>query len=333
VQKLKQKILFPYRHLLSFVKNDFEILQEKYDVISIHVTKNIFKSLVNFFRYTWKVDLVFAYFAGVHAFLGLLFARLFGKKMIVVSGGYDAAYVPEINYGAFTSWWRGWIAKYVFENADMVIACTNNTKKEILEHAKPKKIKVIYDGVNVKNFYPSGKKNEKLVISVGIINQTDLKRKGMETFVKAAKYLPDVEFVLAGKPADNSINYLKSIATENVKFPGFVSDEELLKLYQNAKVYVQVSAHEAPGLSLAEAMLCGCIPVVTRRGAIPEIVEDTGFYVPYNDPEKTAEAIKEALKADEKLGRKGREIILRLLTMEEIKKDLLETVETVMNEK
>ncbi|MHA1664403.1 MAG: hypothetical protein ACTSVW_01050 [Candidatus Njordarchaeales archaeon] len=45
-------------------------------------------------------------------------------------------------------------------------------------------------------------------------------------------------------------------------------------------------------------MSCCCVPVVTRRYALPEVVGDTGFYVPYYDPKSTAEAIKKALRSN-----------------------------------
>ena len=76
---------------------------------------------------------------------------------------------------------------------------------------------------------------------------------------------PDAEFIIIGKHCDNSIKYLKSVASNNVRFTNFVSNEELLKWMQEAKIYVQISSHEAFGLSLAESMLCECIPVVTKR--------------------------------------------------------------------
>lgn len=65
----------------------------------------------------------------------------------------------------------------------------------------------------------------------------------------------------------------KAIAGASRYFIGFVQDENLLMYYQRAKVYdVQVSAHEAFGMSLAESMLCECILVVTDRVALPEVV-------------------------------------------------------------
>jgi len=45
-------------------------------------------------------------------------------------------------------------------------------------------------------------------------------------------------------------------------------------------------------------MLCECVPVVTKNGALPEVVGDTGFYVAYDDERDVAEGIKKALKSE-----------------------------------
>ena len=79
-----------------------------------------------------------------------------------------------------------------------------------------------------------------------------------------------------------------------------------------AKVCVQISAVESFGCALAEAMLCECVPVVTNRGALPEVVCDTGFYVPYKDNKATAEAIKKALSYD---GSGSRKRIVKLFSL------------------
>lgn len=71
-------------------------------------------------------------------------------------------------------------------------------------------------------------------------------------------------------------------------------------------VYAQLSAYESFGMALAEAMQCGCVPVVTRRGALPEVVGDAGWYVPYGDPDATAQAIREALNAPDAASRAAR---------------------------
>ena len=55
-------------------------------------------------------------------------------------------------------------------------------------------------------------------------------------------------------------------APPNVTLTGWVEEDELDALYRRAAVYVQASRHEGFGLSVAEAMLAGDIPVVTARG-------------------------------------------------------------------
>ncbi|MCK4653864.1 MAG: glycosyltransferase, partial [Candidatus Cloacimonetes bacterium] len=138
---------------------------------------------------------------------------------------------------------------------------------------------------------------------------------GIETFVKSANFLPEATFLLIGPQLDDSIDYLKSIAPSNVIFKGYTPPDELSTHFGHAKVYAQLSAQESFGCALAEAMLCECVPVVTDRGAIPEVVGNTGYYVPYDDPEATAEAIKEALNSD-----KGTETRQRILDNYSLKK-------------
>ena len=290
------KIAFIFYDFSSFVRQDRDLLARHFEVEAINYRKllDIFKIIAS----VWNSDVSFSWFASGHSFLAVIFSRLFGKKSIVVAGGYDVACVPSLDYGQFTkSFLKRSMTVFTLRNADLVLPVSEFTKKEILRWAKPKKMQVVYNGIDIDRFSAGGKK-EDLVITVGGVNQSNLKRKGLETFVKSAQLLPEARFVVIGKVQDDSINSLRSIASPNVSFTGFVSDQELLQWYRRAKVYVQVSAYESFGMSLAEAMLCQCVPVVTDRGALPEVVGDTGFYVPYGDGEATCEGIKNALKSD-----------------------------------
>jgi glycosyltransferase involved in cell wall biosynthesis len=101
--------------------------------------------------------------------------------------------------------------------------------------------------------------------------------------VAAASRLPDVRFVFVGKWHDDAIAELRAIASENVEFTGWLSDEELRDMYRRAAVYVQASRHEGFGLAVAEAMLAGCVPVVMGVTAMPEVVGDAGVLIDSQD--------------------------------------------------
>jgi glycosyltransferase involved in cell wall biosynthesis len=128
----------------------------------------------------------------------------------------------------------------------------------------------------------------------------------LDTFLKASVYLPDVRFVLVGEISDVLRASLQKTGGHNVEFTGYLDFEALLPYYRKAKVYCQLSTHESFGVALAEAMSCGCVPVVTRKYSLPEIVGDTGFYVPYNNPEETADTIRKALKSEKGLKARAR---------------------------
>ena len=318
------RVLFVYYQLSSFVRCDLEILKRHFDVESLQI--QTFRNPLNILRLFVGVlhaDLVYTWFAGTNAFFIVLFSKFLGKKSIVVVGGYEVAYVPEIGYGSLLSPFERVKVKFVLRNATKVLAVSESTFKETLRFTQPKRIAVVYNGVDIEKFRPSGDK-EDLVITVANITGLTLKKKGLDTFVKASAYLTDIQFILVGKYDSVSVEPLKRIAGSNVTFTGYVSDKSLVALYRKAKVYCQLSAHESFGVALAEAMACGCVPVVTRRYALPEVVGDTGFYVPYGDPKAAAEAIKKALKSNK--GMMARERIKKYFSLKAREQKLIKEV-------
>jgi glycosyltransferase involved in cell wall biosynthesis len=241
-------------------------------------------------------DTIYGWFASWRMIYPIIFAKILSKRIVVVAGGYDVVNAPEINYGAWIKIPDRRISKFVFKYADIVLPVSEYIKNELLEKMSVKETKVIYNGVNINEFYPQGEKDDRLVITVGEINWSNLKRKGIENFIRTARYLPDVNFVVIGEKKDSSMDYLKNIATDNVLFTGFVTNKDLLGWYQRAKVYAQLSYHEGFGLSVAEAMLCGCIPVTTSRGALPEVTGKQKYKTFYNYPAISAYCIEKVLK-------------------------------------
>jgi glycosyltransferase involved in cell wall biosynthesis len=325
-----KKICYVANLSSTFIKRDYQILKKHFEVDVIQPPKKKSRWLKYAFILTKKVkksELTFCWFAGWHSAFAVLFSKVFRKKSIVIVGGYDAAYVPEIGYGSFTNLKNRLPAKFVFKNADFTISISQSNQRELLDKVKPKRNILIYNGSPLEKYPMGDYDKEEMAITVGTIKWPNLKRKAIEIFVKTAQFLPDVPFVVIGKFVNESIGYLKSIASPNVKFLGSVSDEELLQWCQQAKVYMQASAHEGFGIALAESMSCGCIPVVTERFALPEVVGNIGFYVPYGDEKATADAIKKALNSPPKFGEKARERIKKKFPLEKREKKWRESLE------
>ncbi len=212
--------------------------------------------------------------------------------------------------------------------ADLILTVSKNNTLETIKNAKapPNKIRIIYHGFDSKKFRPLPvMKKENIVLNVGIVKADNLHKKGLELFVLSARLLPEVKFLLVGPWWDNAITKLKELAPPNVVFTGGLFGEELVKIYTQAKVYVQASLHESFGCSVAEAMLCECVPVVSMRAALPEVVDDCGLYVETLKPEALANRIAEALSSP--LGPKARRRIEEFFPLENRRQGLLDAIE------
>jgi len=156
-------------------------------------------------------------------------------------------------------------------------------------------VRAVYHGVPDRFETLPGSPRDRMALSVGNVERGNFRRKGHEPFVRAASLLPDVSFVLVGQWKDEAIDFLRTIATRNVTFTGRVTDDELNDYYRRASVYVQPSLHEGFGMSVAEAMLAGCVPVTTAAGALPEVTGECGVRLNSTDAADIAQGIQTAL--------------------------------------
>lgn len=74
---------------------------------------------------------------------------------------------------------------------------------------------------------------------------------------------------------------------------GFVSQKDLVGIYNLATVCALPSFYEGFGLPVLEAMSCGCPVVATKCGSLPEVVGESAFYVDPYDIDDMANGISE----------------------------------------
>jgi glycosyltransferase involved in cell wall biosynthesis len=316
-----------YASFSSFIKRDYDIISRVHEVKKVNFSGP--DDAVKLMKAVANCDLVLIWFAGGHAFAAVLLAKLLRKKSMIIVGGFDVARVPEINYGRFTqSWTKKFLTKMALQYADRVLVVDPSLKEDAIKNAgiDGHNIDYLPTGYDYEKFVP-GPAKEDLVITVGYVSHSVIKRKGFDTFVQAASLLPDTKFLLIGKAMDDSVDILKGSAPPNIEFTGFVTDEELLSYYQRSKVYCQLSAYEGLPNALCEAMLCECLPVGTDRNGIPTAMGDTGFLVPFGDAEATARSIANGLKAPGIRGQNARKRIQELFPEERREKGLLQAIE------
>jgi glycosyltransferase involved in cell wall biosynthesis len=163
------------------------------------------------------------------------------------------------------------------------------------------------------------------------VDETTLTRKGLLTVARTSRLMPDVPFVIAGRCTPGARAQLVSEGGPNLTVTGFVSDEDLDGLFRRARVYYQPSLHEAFGCSVAEAMLYNCLPVVTRRFALPEVVGPCGLYVEPDDPEAAVPQLRRALAGAVLLPERPRQRIRREYPSQRRREELADILDDVMH--
>ena len=330
------KILFIYQKKMSFVARDLKILSERHAVREICFTgrKGLWHNIVPNLRELWDgvkwCDLTFSWFGKLHAYFAVMFSRILKKKSIVVSGGDDVASNADIGYGLFARRGVSWCPLYVFKNADSILSVSKSNYYETMTNAKAAsaKVKLIYHGFEGDIFRRRPEiEKEPVILTVARITAETLIKKGLRLFVECAQLMPETKFLLVGPGDERALEKLKKIASPNVAFIGPLYGAKLVEIFSRAKVYAQLSGGESFGCAVAEAMLCECVPVLSRMGALPEVGGDAAIYIDSHEPDHVSLKLRQALASD--IGAKARQRILEVFPLEKRRVSLLMAVENI----
>jgi glycosyltransferase involved in cell wall biosynthesis len=98
-----------------------------------------------------------------------------------------------------------------------------------------------------------------------------------------------------GWNCDDILKYMTELEGA-VRFPGYVSDEELIALYQMATCLVFPSLYEGFGLPVLEAMAAGCPVITSTTSSLPEVAGNAGLLVDPLNAEEIAAAMQKVLQ-------------------------------------
>jgi glycosyltransferase involved in cell wall biosynthesis len=110
------------------------------------------------------------------------------------------------------------------------------------------------------------------------------------------------DLVLAGKPGDDAREILDQAARAplagRVRQLGYIPEANRQEVYEGARALVLPSFEEGFGMQTLEAMSLGIPVVVSRRGALPEVVGDAGLVIEPTDEASLRDALTRVLRDD-----------------------------------
>jgi len=234
--------------------------------------------------------------------------------------------------------------KYAANKADLVIAISEQTKKDIVAYLKinPNKIKVIYQGCAPvfkeeisSEFIELTREKHHLpahfILNVGTIET----RKNVLSVIKAIKEI-DTQLVVIGKKTAyyTEINsyILENNLQNKVIFLENVDLKELATIYRMASVFIYPSVFEGFGIPIIEALYSKTPVITSKGGCFSEAGGENSIYVnPLNSNEIKVE-LEELLNNSEKrefMKQKGFEFVQKFNDVE-IAKNWMETYNEVL---
>ena len=260
------------------------------------------------------------------------------KKFIVIhTHGADVLSVPEINYGTRRKILGKLFINFTWKKADMLITVCNKTKTEIENsHIIPKKIKLLYNGIDENLFCKKNEFDHDLIniknnsdfifISVAAFRPVINHKRMINSFKKLVeKYKSKykIKLILIGENPDLKF---KSTEHPDIIYLGKKNHSELPKFYALADAFILASLSEAHPWSLLEAMSCEIPVIASNVGGIPEILDNKKFrFNPLDEQDilKKFELIVEmSLEERKKIGILNRKKVLENFTIDKHIKEL-----------
>ena len=180
------------------------------------------------------------------------------------------------------------------ERVDKFIANSKYTARRIKKYYR-KESEVIYPPVDIEKFCPQ-KKHDDYFLTVGRLSPYKRTKLIADAFIKLK--LP---LVIVGDGQEREL--LENVAKENknIKVLGWVDEQEITKLYQNARAFVCASEDDF-NITVIEAMAAGKPAIVLRKGGTAETVIEgkTGEFFDVPQVEILADGVRRFIENEHK---------------------------------
>jgi glycosyltransferase involved in cell wall biosynthesis len=224
-------------------------------------------------------------------------------------------------------WYYRFMTPLAVKTSQHILTVSEFSKSEILRFypfLKAEKISVVYNAIDRQLFKPqtsdlrpqtldlSPQTSDPFVLCVSSIDP----RKNFARLIEACQGLTGAKLYIVGK-YNRVFSQQMALDTtpDHIQFLGRVSDEKLVRLYNQAACFVFPSLYEGFGLPPLEAMACGCPVLVSDIPVEREVCGDAAHYFNPLDPNNILHTITQYLNnADvikEKMRQKGFENITR----------------------
>ncbi len=201
--------------------------------------------------------------------------------------------------------------KHAIEKSDHIIVPSKATKDDLIEYlrAKNEKISITYeatdDDLKTVNTFRVAQIFEKFKIKKPYLLFVSQWRphKGiielLAAFEKILNNFPDLSLVIAGRGRADLGDLVEEVKVAQRRLPivttGFITDEELSALYQEAKLFIFPSHYEGFGLPMLEAAKFKIPIIASKASCMEEIMSDGAKYFRVGNEFDLANVVTEVL--------------------------------------
>ncbi|WP_169311169.1 glycosyltransferase family 4 protein [Thermodesulfatator indicus] len=299
------EVIFPKEHPL-------EIIRFPFCVSSWGIDRNFFKNTYLLWQFFKKIEkpITIHVVKAIPEAANLLWLKFLWKdKLKIVTYAHGEEFLV-----AKTSKELGWLTRQALRISDLVIANSFSTKRLASEFCDENKIHVVHLGVDFEQYQIPEEECQKYRQKWGFPENTVIlltvarmePRKNQAAVIKTVAELRKeglpLAYVIAGSGEEE--RKLKNMVQEYnlepwVKFLGKISEEEKIKSFCAADIYVMPSIQVGPmiegfGIVFMEAAAAGLPSIAGNIGGQPEAVrhEETGFVIDGNNLNELKEAIR-----------------------------------------